>query len=367
MSSLRIAGPARRREWGGALLLVPLGLLVGVVVTDLLTPPDFHLAPFLAVAPALTAVFAGPRATAVMGALALLALVIVALARHALSTEDVYVQLCGLALIAAFMVFFRVVGDRRNAQLFQSRTVASVAQEVLLRPLPGRSGPLSIASLYLAAEREATMGGDFYGAARTDASTRLLCGDVRGSGLPAVREASSLLGAFRAASHQQTSLPRLAKYLDDMLRWDAAQWSGGEVPAEVESFATGVLLDVPDDGSFAGIVSLGHPPPLLVRGGRVTLVESDAALPFGLGSLKSVTAYDETKFGFDSGDLLLLYTDGVTEARDGSGAFYPLVERIASWHSAGPAELLRRLRADLMDFVGGRLRDDAAAVAIRHC
>ncbi|MFE9313440.1 SpoIIE family protein phosphatase [Streptomyces sp. NPDC006706] len=62
--------------------------------------------------------------------------------------------------------------------------------------------------------------------------------------------------------------------------------------------------------------------------------------------------------------MLLLYTDGVVEARDESGTFYRLAERLAQWGERTPDDLLRRLRRDLLAYVGGRLTDDAAAIAV---
>ena len=68
------------------------------------------------------------------------------------------------------------------------------------------------------------------------------------------------------------------------------------------------------------------------------------------------------------GDALLLYTDGVTEARNAGGQFYPLEERVAAL-AAGPGghdgDLLNRLRDDLMRHVGAPLDDDAALLLAR--
>ena len=66
---------------------------------------------------------------------------------------------------------------------------------------------------------------------------------------------------------------------------------------------------------------------------------------------------------FRPGDLLLLYTDGVTETRDADGDFYPLHERIRSWTSLPPSDLLDRLHQDLVSYSDGHLDDDIAALA----
>ncbi|MFB7756981.1 SpoIIE family protein phosphatase, partial [Streptomyces sp. NPDC056121] len=62
----------------------------------------------------------------------------------------------------------------------------------------------------------------------------------------------------------------------------------------------------------------------------------------------------------------LLYTDGVTEARDSTGTFYPLTDRITGWTDNDPDAFLIRFRRDLLQHVGGRLDDDAAMIAIKR-
>jgi serine phosphatase RsbU (regulator of sigma subunit) len=71
-------------------------------------------------------------------------------------------------------------------------------------------------------------------------------------------------------------------------------------------------------------------------------------------------------FTFEVGETLVLYTDGVMEARNQSGDFYPFAERAAQWTECGPEPLLRHIRRDLLAHVGGRLGDDAALIAIRR-
>ncbi|MFF8784594.1 PP2C family protein-serine/threonine phosphatase [Streptomyces sp. NPDC015125] len=387
-----------RRELSHVLVLIPIGLIAAVCVIDVLAPPDIHLGPLLVAAPAITAAFAGPRLTAAIGALAVAAQVFIGIARQVLFTANLQAQIAALVVVSGLVVLFTVVRDRNERRLTQSRSVAAVAQQVLLRPLPVRSGALEIASFYLAAEEEAEMGGDLFAAARTTSSTRLIIGDVRGKGLPAYGHAALILGAFRAAAHRQATLPRLAVHLDGAVRWDSSQWyqvpgaeTGTEpaaapgpgknagllplVPApgpdpvvdSEETFATAVLLDLPDRWPVLRIINCGHPPPLLLREGQaLPLYGERTALPIGLGGLAGAPDYEVETFPFEPGDLLLLYTDGVSEARDDRGVFYPLVERAGAWGDGSPQQVLHRLRVDLLAHTNGRLGDDAAAVAVRR-
>lgn len=348
-------------------MLIPVGLIVGVCVADAIAPPDIHLGPLLVSAPAITAAFAGPRLTAAVGVLAVAAQVTIGMFRHALATENLIAQIIALVLVSTLIVVFCLVRDRHARQLDRTRSVARAAQRVLLQPLPERSGPLRIASLYIAAEQDADMGGDLYAAARADGTTRLLIGDVRGKGLGAIDHSALLSGAFRAEAHRKARLPHLAHHLDASLLWDSTQWDGGAGADTAESFATAILLDIPDERPVAHMVDCGHPPPLLLRPGGVRVVAAGRpALPIGFGALGGDDGYEEEVFGFGTSDMMLLYTDGVTEARDSEGAFYPLVERAAAWTADNPGELLRHLRDDLLAHTGGRLGDDAAAIAIRR-
>jgi hypothetical protein len=349
-----------------ALVLIPLGLIVAVCVVDVLAPPSIHLGPLLVAAPAITAAFAGPWPTAAVGALAVAAQVVIGAARGVLSTENLQAQIGALVLVSGLIVLFCLVRDGHERQLSRTRSVAQAAQQVLLQPLPERSGPLEIASLYVAAEQDADIGGDVFAAARTDDSTRLLIGDVRGKGLAAVNHAALIAGAFRAAAHRRASLPALAVHLDGAIRWDAAQWSPGS-DAVNESFATAALLDVPDREPVVHTVTCGHPPPLLLRNGKALLLDpAHSALPLGLGTLAGPADHRTETFAFEEGDLLFLHTDGVVEARNGEGAFYPLAERAAAWSDLTPERFLQRLYADLLAHTGGHLGDDAAMVAVRR-
>jgi serine phosphatase RsbU (regulator of sigma subunit) len=64
--------------------------------------------------------------------------------------------------------------------------------------------------------------------------------------------------------------------------------------------------------------------------------------------------------------MLLLYTDGVIEARSPAGAFYPLAERVAAFPASSPNALLRHIHRDLLAHTAGRLTDDAAFLIIER-
>jgi len=339
---------------------MPLVLIGAIVTVDLAPEPDIHLGPLLIVAPAITASFAGPWLVAVTGILAIAGEVITS---GSVAAEDRNAQLAAMALVSAFIVVYSILRDRRQRELTQVRSVADAVQRVLMRPLPEQIGPLRIASLYLTAEREAQIGGDLYAAARIDTGTRLIIGDVRGKGLTAIDTTAQVLGAFRAAAHQRATLPDLVSFLDNVACVEPSRPGDDDAG---ECFVTATVLDIPDRRPTVHIINRGHPPPLLLHDGIVTeLSANHPAPPLGLGILTPAGHEAET-FPFTVGDVLLLYTDGVIEARDADGRFYPLAERVPAWAEHDPANLVKRLYDDLRAHAGGHLDDDAAVVAIQR-
>lgn len=358
--TLRLERPRPRQ----VLIVIPIVWIVAVSVIDVLAPPDIHLGPLLVAAPALTPSLGGPRAVALVAALAVIAQTVIGVLRdpHDLLSANHEAQIIALILVGTSLVVFCVLRERRAKELTQVRYVSEVAQRVVLPPLPGKLGPLRASALYLAAEAEARIGGDLYAAARTTSGTRLIVGDVQGKGMTAVNDAALLLGAFRVAAHRRADLDELVTYLDRSVCWDLAE--PDETSRYGETFITATVLDIPDRDGPVRMISCGHPPPVILRDGRPTTVDvRRPAPPLGLGDVAH-PRYHVDSFPFERGDLLLLYTDGVTEARDTTGAFYPLTERITGWRESDPDAFLDRLRRDLLRHVGGHLNDDAAMVAV---
>ncbi|GAA0354869.1 serine/threonine-protein phosphatase [Actinoallomurus spadix] len=353
----------REAQRGHVLVAVPLALIVIITVVDVLTPANIHLRPLLVVAPALTASFAGPRWTAAIGTLALLAGVAEGLEQRDLTRPEQWLEVLALLTVSAFVVVFCAVRERHKAVLHRVRSVSEITQRVLLRPLPREAGPLRMASMYLAAAAEARIGGDLYGATRTADGTRLLIGDVRGKGLASISEAAAVLCAFREASHHPMDLRELVSRLEEGVCRDAEEFVVAD-PDASECFVTACVLDLPDAEPKAEVASCGHPPPLLLRGDRVLALQPDQiAPPLGLG-LPAAGGAQPAAFSFEPGDVLLLYTDGVIEARDRTGAFFDLPAHLSRRAGEDVDTLIERLRRDLFDHVGGRLGDDAAMIAI---
>jgi serine phosphatase RsbU (regulator of sigma subunit) len=115
-------------------------------------------------------------------------------------------------------------------------------------------------------------------------------------------------------------------------------------------------------------VNAGHPPPLVVRGGKlVKMLDLRPSTPLGVPFGESPVTIGEE--ALEPGDRILLYTDGMTEARTADGRFFT-AERLAEFLERQAAaglptpETLRRLRQAILRHQDGQLQDDATALLV---
>ncbi len=369
---------------------LPCALLASTVVLSFwlgrFWPGQASLEPLLAVPPALAGIGGTVRRPLICGSISLVAAVGVASRTFWAMPLLPVMTVVAVVVVTAISMASAVLVIRKDQRLADVTSVAEAAQRALLRPPPSRVGALEFEALYLAAAVGAQVGGDLYEVARTKYGIRLIMGDVRGKGLDAVEVAADVLGTFRDVAHELYSLAEVA------LRLDASVARRETIH---EEFVTAVLVEIDLEARGATIYNCGHPPPILLtraaRGARdrrgmldisggsrrseclsscaVTALEVPApALPLGLLSLGDAVGASMT-VGFSPGDELLLYTDGVTEARDPGGQFYPLAERLARLAATGSgssgSDVLERLRDDLLGHVGAPLSDDAAFLLMR--
>jgi serine/threonine protein phosphatase PrpC len=134
-----------------------------------------------------------------------------------------------------------------------------------------------------------------------------------------------------------------------------------------DKFCTGIVGELDVSTGWWRWITCGHPPALLLRGGNVVKsLESAPNAPIGLGLLDEPVVGQER---LEPGDRLILYTDGVTEARDREGNFFgteKLVQFAARQASSArpAAEMLRRLNHAILAHQEGELQDDATTVMV---
>ncbi|MFI7408377.1 PP2C family protein-serine/threonine phosphatase [Streptomyces sp. NPDC049627] len=365
-------GAALLRVRGRSVAWVPpLLLLAGIVLVDFKTSSDFRILSWIVLVPGIAAAICGVWGTAVFAVLAPATYVAAdAVLPHEYQAGLPDLCLAGIGgVLATLACVIRVRGERHRLHM---QDVTETIRRTVLRPLPPGWGGLDHAAVYLAADSEARVGGDFYDIQTGMHGTRVILGDVQGKGLGAVEAAAALLGTFREAAYHEADLTAVAVRLEvRMQRHIRMRTALGR--EEGDRFATAVLLGFPDgqQGVLDAVV-LGHDAPLVVGPEGVRLLPPEHGLPLGLGELapgdgpppvlRVSVAPDET---------LLLTTDGVTEARDGTGAFYPLAAEVAAAVAADPglvrpARLVAFVRERTLRHCGGRLADDTTVFAVRR-
>jgi PAS domain S-box-containing protein len=245
-----------------------------------------------------------------------------------------------------------------NARLYErERRIADTLQDAVLSP-PKQIEGLEVSWLYRPASSVSAVGGDFYDVFEIEpGSVGVVVGDVSGKGLEAARTTSLLRDGIRAYAYESPDPTRVLDRVNCLVNRST----------EVSTFATVFfgLLDLAS-GKLSYAVG-GHPPGMVLRAGG----DRSAVLPIGKSALVGAfpqAVFETMEARLDPGDVLLLYTDGVTEARREGELFgQPRLLKALKAIGAGdlhglPGALLEKV----LDFTGGSLQDDTVVLALRR-
>jgi len=326
--------------------LALLGLLSFVV------PPDIHLDALVALAPLAACAALSARATAGFAVAALALTAWLGAQTGAWGTGQQWVRLFDAVAVSAAAVVIASVRTRRERQVNRLTNIAQIAQQAVLPVVPAEVPGVTVASRYESASEDAFVGGDLYDCSWTEGYTRFIIGDMRGKGIAAVEQAARVIRSFRQAAATKETLSEVVMDMDTYLR----SFFGPE------EFVTAAVVDVTTPGQLK-IVSCGHQPALLVRAnGDSEFLDTPAGLPLGLGQDP-----EPVTVRWEPGDRLLLYTDGMSEARNSAGAFFPLLEQAALLREDSLENALDALLERLFRYVPrGHLGDDLAAVLMEN-
>ncbi len=260
-----------------------------------------------------------------------------------------------LATLISQLVLTLGASSDMYAQLRRRRsmTLAAEIQWNLLPPLTFADSRVVIAG---ALEPAYEIGGDTFDYAVNGDTVDLMVLDAIGHGLGAALLASAAVGAYRHARRGQLSLPDAASMLDQVI---AEQF-------DAEKFATAVLAQLDTSTGRLRWLNAGHPDPMVLRHGHLMRPPGcPPDLPLGLQTNKRQTCELELQ----PGDRVLLYTDGIIEARSPDGEFFgeqQLSDFVIRSAGAGfPApETLRRLMRELLTHQADQLQDDASIVVV---
>jgi len=259
-------------------------------------------------------------------------------------------------LVAILIVTKGAYGDAFEVTRRRQRmTIASELLWALVPPLVFATDGLALAGML---EPCYDNGGDTLDYAIDDRVLHMAVFDAMGHGLAAAGVAAFALSAYRYSRRNGS----------DLLETYAAMHEAVGRQFPDRRFVTALIAQLDLDTGRLRWITAGHPTPLVVRGGRRALtLENPPAPPLGVDSpTGSPTVATDS---LEPGDLLLLYTDGLPEARDSAGRMFTIerlsefIEREAAAGQTAP-ETLRRLRHAVLGREATELRDDATALLL---
>ena len=235
----------------------------------------------------------------------------------------------------------------------RSMTLAASMQWDLLPPLTLRTEQVVVAGLL---EPAYEVAGDCFDHAVNGDRVDVAIFDGMGHGIGSTLLSTLAVGTYRHQRRERRDLASTHATIDAAV----AQQFGPD------AFVTGVLARLDTRTGALELTNAGHPAPLLLRDRRVVSeLDGESSVPFGIGS-----SFDEPlRADLQPGDMVLLYTDGVVEARGLDGTEFgvhrlrDLIERAAA-SELPPEEVLRRLVRTVLEHQGGPLRDDATVVLL---
>lgn len=248
-----------------------------------------------------------------------------------------------------------MVGEQSRAQ---NKRISQALQTGMKNELQRVDG-VSAQGIYSSATATALVGGDFYDLIRLpDRRACVIMGDVSGKGVEAASVSAAVKTALGAYAWEGLAPARMVRLLNEFLLGFS----------RVETFATLFVGIVDLAASTITYCSAGHPPALLVRADaqEMSLLDVQSGV---VGAFHDIE-YRDGEVAIGPGDVLLLYTDGTTEARDPAGDFFGeqgLRDMVMRESAADkPYEgFLDRLLATLEEFTGHTLEDDVAMVCLR--
>jgi sigma-B regulation protein RsbU (phosphoserine phosphatase) len=226
-----------------------------------------------------------------------------------------------------------------------------IQQSLLPKEIPQRPG-IAVATAWRPARE---VGGDYFDVLRLDGNRLAICiADVSGKGVPAALLMANVQASLRASVRDLDSPARVCSIVNGMLCESIAA-------NKFVTFFCGVLDANTRTFRYC---NAGHPYPILVS------ARAPHTLDHGGGAVLGVFPswnYQDSSVNLKSGDRMLLFTDGITEAEDAQGEEFG-VERVAAFGrahaSSSAAELNEQLLAQVSDFCGAQFQDDATLVVI---
>ena len=246
-----------------------------------------------------------------------------------------------------------------NSEAFEKwAKIAQALQSSLLPSAPEKLGSFSFACGYYPAMEMAELGGDFYDfIPLPDGRVGLVIADVSGKGLEAAVFTAMGKYTLRAFLSEEPGPEHALTRTNETLTRTGVEWGFLTMFFGILDTKTGCLY----------YANAGHPPTLVVhQSGEVAYLPcTDRQPPLGVfGNID----YMQDEFRLFPGDVLVGYTDGVTDARRDDEQFEPerLAEVVTASRHLPPEGILQAIHDAVLDFSQGRLQDDIALIAAKY-
>lgn len=244
--------------------------------------------------------------------------------------------------------------EEAEAAEAKSSALARTLQQTLIPPVAPTIPGLDVAAAYRPAGAGDEVGGDFYDAFQVDDDDWVIVvGDVQGKGAAAAVVTALVRHTVRAAAVLEQEPREILSTVNTVLLRDGT-----------ERFCTlGIVRLMRIDSTWRAAIGIGgHTLPVLCHGAHTPVQIGEPGMLIGVWETAETA---NTVVLLDRGDVLMLYTDGVTEARAGTEFFgEERLMRLASTHNDSAADLVAAVVEGAVSFQNGVTRDDIVVVAI---
>ncbi len=271
-----------------------------------------------------------------------------------INNNDIQIQRNG-SIISLFIFLYIIMLELKDKLLAKNELRAGRAVQQAL--MPEEQPQVKGWQIFIYSNPANDVGGDLVDFFRINGEqTDIALGDVAGKGLPAALFMAKLQSTLRAIAADYTSLSQLASKVNTIFCRDGMP----------NRFASLVYLRLQNDLAELHLINAGHHPPFLLQAGRVKeLPKGNPAI-----GLKKDTHYKETKFKLDSQDILLIYSDGLSEARNNEDDFFG-EERVKSLlekaQQNDASTIARTILTDVQNFIGDTpFADDLSFIILKR-
>ena len=255
---------------------------------------------------------------------------------------------------AAHALAYVVIANRRHTDLFESvqrNAPFNLAAEIQRRLLPSaftcEADQFTFAGWL---EPASHVGGDTFDYSVDRDALHVSMTDAMGHGVSAALLATLVLGSLRNSRRAEVGLAEQARRANEAML----------AHANDDQFVTGLLLRADLRSGHVVVVNAGHPRPYRLRAGRVTCLDLQADIPFGIVAGAS---YREQGLHLEPGDRLVVVTDGLLE-RNEAAAHLDVEAAMAATASMHPREVVHVFKASVLAATQAQLADDASVLCI---